>query len=117
MQKIVQSPYEILGLPIDAKPDLVKKQYKLLIRKFPPEQKPVEFNEIRTAYDKITTELFSENPKTIFPLYQYVLKAQKEQATSSKDRAIAASQDLLKGFETPFNTHFELEKFLDTITL
>jgi preprotein translocase subunit Sec63 len=117
MQKIVQSPYEILGLPIDAKPDLVKKQYKLLIRKFPPEQKPVEFNEIRTAYDRITTELFSENPKTVFPLYQHVLKAQNEQAISSDVRAIAASQDLLKGFETPFNTHFELEKILDTITL
>jgi curved DNA-binding protein CbpA len=110
MRELIQSPYEILELPLNAPAEQVKKQYKLLIRKFPPEQKPTEFNQIRQAYDMLVTEFFRK--KDIFPLYQSAIV---QQAALGKAIRKPVIQDLLKVFETPFNTHFEIEKILDTI--
>ncbi len=113
MREITQSPYEVLELPVNASTDVVKKQYKSLIRRFPPEQNPEEFTKIRTAYDQIKSELFSK--KSLFPLYKTALNqvSQKSNTTPS----VSPHEKLLVVFETPFNTPFELEKLLDSIVL
>jgi DnaJ-class molecular chaperone len=111
MSILIQSPYEVLELPLNAPAEQVKKQYKLLIRKFPPEQKPEEFNRIRQAYDMLVTDLFRK--KAIFPLYQSAI-VQQEAFVMPVPQPV--QQDLFKVFETPFNTHFEIEKILDTIS-
>jgi DnaJ-class molecular chaperone len=111
MRTLIQSPYEVLELPLNAPAEQVKKQYKLLIRKFPPEQKPEEFNRIRQAYDMLVTELFRK--KSVFPLYQSAILQQEAFEVPVRK---PIQQDLLNVFETPFNTHFEIEKILDTIS-
>jgi curved DNA-binding protein CbpA len=109
--EIINSPYEVLDLPVNASLDVVKKQYKTLIRLFPPEQNPDEFNKIRMAYDQINTELF--NKRVAFPRYKKAIGYAKEKATPS-----VSGIDLITTlFETPFNTHFELEKLLEDIVI
>lgn len=105
----VQSPYEILDLPVNAPLDVVKRQYKLMIRKYPPEQNPDEFSQIRKAYDEINTGLFSAKGK--FPLYKKALNSQKDTPS------VSSLDMILQVFETPFNTHFELEKLLEDIVI
>ncbi len=105
----VQSPYEILDLPVNAPLDVVKRQYKLMIRKYPPEQDPDAFNNIRRAYDQINSELFA--PKQAFPRYK---KAMENQIETPSVNNLNIIQQV---FETPFNTHFELEKLLEDIEI
>jgi DnaJ-class molecular chaperone len=112
MRETIQSPYEVLDLPVNAATDVVKRQYKSMIRRFPPEQNPDEFNKIRTAYDQIKSELFAN--KSQFPLYKKVLN---HQLSKNDTPSVSQHEKLLVVFETPFNTPFELEKLLDSITL
>ncbi len=112
MKNTLQSPYEILDLPVNASLEVVKRQYKALIRQFPPEQNPEEFNKIRTAYDHIKSELFDK--KSIFPLYKKVLN---QQSDNSDMPLVSQHEKLITFFETPFNTAFELEKLLEGIVI
>ena len=112
MKEIIQSPYEILNLPVNATSEVVKKQYKSLIRQYPPEQNPEEFNKIRTAYDHIKSELFSK--RDTFPLYK---KISDIHSAITDTPSVSQHDKLLMFFETPFNTSFELEKLLDGIVI
>lgn len=112
MKNTLQSPYETLNLPVNASLEVVKRQYKALIRQFPPEQNPEEFNKIRTAYDHIKSDLFDK--KSIFPLYKKVLN---QQSANTGEPLVSQHEKLITFFETPFNTSFELEKLLDGIVI
>ena len=112
MRETIQSPYEVLDLPVNASIEVVKRQYKSLIRQFPPEQNPDEFNKIRMAYDHIKSELFEK--KSVFPLYKKVLNHQSQKIETP---SIPQHEKLLVFFETPFNTPFELEKLLESIVI
>lgn len=104
-----QSPYERLDLPVNAPLNVVKRQYKSLIRQFSPEHFPDEFNEIRLAYDKINSQLF--DVQRIFPRYKKALGKENQTSTPS-----VLSLDIIQQvFETPFNTYFELEHLLADI--
>ena len=113
MNETIQSPYEILGLSLQPSLESVKRQYKSLIRQFPPEQHPEKFNDIRTAYDEVKMGLFAE--RRHFPLYKKAVTLNDSQA--GDEPATPQYDKLLSVFETPFNTHFELEKLLDSITI
>jgi hypothetical protein len=48
-----QNPYELLGVAPNASPDVIKRAYSSLIRRFKPDQFPAEFERIRAAYDAV----------------------------------------------------------------
>lgn len=48
--------YEVLELEVDASIDEVKKAYKTLLRKHPPEKDPDEFKKIRNAYEVLSNQ-------------------------------------------------------------
>lgn len=47
------NPYDVLGLPLDADDDVVRRRYLELTRQFPPEQHPEKFATVRAAYEKL----------------------------------------------------------------
>jgi tetratricopeptide (TPR) repeat protein len=49
-----RDPYEVLGVPRDADPRTVKAAYFALVREFPPETHPAEFQELRDAYEVLS---------------------------------------------------------------
>jgi hypothetical protein len=106
-----QPPYELLNLPLDASQATIKKQYKLLIRQFPPEKYPDEFNNIRAAYEALTTNFF-DKPKLFFP-YKRAIESQATQY----DPSVNVLQILTTAFETPFDTSLELEKLLENLDI
>jgi preprotein translocase subunit Sec63 len=50
---MLRDPYEVLGLPQDAGPEEIRRQYLALVRQYPPEREPQRFAEIREAYDNL----------------------------------------------------------------
>jgi hypothetical protein len=48
-----QNPYELLGVEANAPQDVIKRAYSRLIRRFKPDQFPVQFERIRAAYDSV----------------------------------------------------------------
>ena len=52
---MAKKDYEILGLPEDADEKAVKRAYFKLVRQFSPEKDPERFQEIREAYENITS--------------------------------------------------------------
>ena len=56
MNTSMKTPYEILGISEDCNNDTVKKGYLGMVKQFPPERFPDDFQRIRNAYEKIKTE-------------------------------------------------------------
>ena len=52
----MKTPYEILGISEDCNDKIVKQGYLLMVKQFPPERFPEDFQRIRHAYEKIKTE-------------------------------------------------------------
>lgn len=50
---MVETAHEVLGLPADADEEQVRQRYLELVRLHPPDQDPVRFAEIRSAYDQL----------------------------------------------------------------
>ncbi|MCI5212369.1 MAG: J domain-containing protein, partial [Candidatus Electrothrix sp. ATG2] len=52
----MKTPYEILGISEECDDKTVKQGYLLMVKQFPPERFPEDFQRIRHAYEKIKTE-------------------------------------------------------------
>ena len=52
----MKTPYEILGITEDCNDETVKQGYLFMVRRFPPERFPEDFQRIRHAYERIKTE-------------------------------------------------------------
>ncbi len=52
----MKTPYEILGISKDCNDKIVKQGYLFMVKQFPPERFPEDFQRIRHAYEKIKTE-------------------------------------------------------------
>jgi curved DNA-binding protein CbpA len=52
----MKTPYEILGISENCNDETVKQGYLLMVKQFPPERFPEDFQRIRNAYEKIKTE-------------------------------------------------------------
>ena len=52
----MKTPYEILGLSEGCNDETVKRGYLVMVKQFPPERFPEDFQRIRHAYEKIKTE-------------------------------------------------------------
>ena len=52
----MKTPYEILGISEKCNDKTVKQGYLLMVKQFPPERFPEDFQRIRHAYEKIKTE-------------------------------------------------------------
>jgi len=52
----MKTPYEILGISEDCDDEIVKKGYLGMVRQFPPERFPDDFQRIRNAYEQIKTD-------------------------------------------------------------
>nr|WP_320010805.1 J domain-containing protein [uncultured Desulfobulbus sp.] len=50
------SPYEILEVSADADDAQIKKAYLALVRRYPPERSPVEFQRVYQAYELVKDE-------------------------------------------------------------
>ncbi|NJM47333.1 MAG: molecular chaperone DnaJ [Alkalinema sp. RU_4_3] len=50
----MNSPHEILGIPIDASPAQAKAAYHAKLRAFPAHTHPTEFKAIRSAYEALS---------------------------------------------------------------
>ncbi|HHD64581.1 MAG TPA: hypothetical protein ENK96_09525 [Desulfobulbaceae bacterium] len=52
----MKTPFEILNIPGDSGDDAVKKGYLAMVKQFPPERFPDEFQRICSAYEMVKTE-------------------------------------------------------------
>ncbi len=52
----MKTPFEILNIPRESGDDAVKKGYLAMVKRFPPERFPDEFQRICTAYEAVKTE-------------------------------------------------------------
>ena len=50
---MVSDPYFVLDLPADADDEAIRRKYLELVRRFPPEQNPECFAEVRAAYEAL----------------------------------------------------------------
>lgn len=50
---VSDDPFEVLGVPRDVTDKDLKKRYFALLRQYPPETSPDEFNQIQRAYDEL----------------------------------------------------------------
>lgn len=50
---VSDDPFEVLGVPRDVSDKDLKKRYFQLLRQYPPETSPNEFNQIQRAYDEL----------------------------------------------------------------
>ncbi len=51
----MKTPFEILDISEDSEDEIVKKAYLRMVKRYPPERCPEEFQRIRTAYERIRT--------------------------------------------------------------
>jgi curved DNA-binding protein CbpA len=51
----MKTPFEILNIPLEATDEDVREGYLRLVRQYPPERFPMEFQRIRAAFEKIKT--------------------------------------------------------------
>ena len=49
----MNDPYAILGVPVDADDDAIRRRYLALVKQFPPESAGTQFAAIRQAYDRL----------------------------------------------------------------
>lgn len=47
------NPYRVLGIPLDADDDTVRRSYLRLLHRFPPQREPEAFKRIRAAYETL----------------------------------------------------------------
>lgn len=52
----MKNPFRILDLPEKCNDQEVKKAYLQMVKRYPPEQYPERFRDIRSAFDSIKTE-------------------------------------------------------------
>lgn len=52
----METPYEVLGVEVDAGDEAIKKAYLRKVREFPPERNAEAFRRIRKAYELIETD-------------------------------------------------------------
>jgi len=52
----MKTPFELLEIAEDSDDAAVKKSYLMMVKRFPPERFPAEFQRIREAYETIRTE-------------------------------------------------------------
>lgn len=52
----MKTPYAVLDVPEDADDDRIKKAYLAMVRRYPPERCPEEFQKVYAAYELIRTE-------------------------------------------------------------
>ena len=51
----MKTPFEILDIPEDSDDTTIKKAYLRMVKRYPPERFPGDFQRIRTAYERIKT--------------------------------------------------------------
>ena len=51
----MKTPFEILDIPEDSDDKIVKKAYLRMVKRYPPERFPNDFQRIRTAYERTRT--------------------------------------------------------------
>jgi DnaJ-domain-containing protein 1 len=47
------NPYEILGVPVDASEQEIRRAYLSKVKEFPPDQSPQNFEGVRDAYETL----------------------------------------------------------------
>ena len=52
----MKTPFEILDIPEDSNDKAVKKAYLQMVKRYPPERFPADFQRIRTSYEQIRTQ-------------------------------------------------------------
>jgi len=52
----MKTPFEILNIPEDSSDEAVKKGYLAMVKQFPPERFPNEFQRICASYETVKTE-------------------------------------------------------------
>lgn len=101
-----QSPYEVLQIEPNSSAKDIKKQYKRMVRKYPPEQYPEKFMDISNAYEFFTK--VTDKPISSFPLY----RNQIEEDTAQTEKKEDIRSHLSTYFETPYSTIFEIKQLL-----
>jgi len=93
---IKETPYQVLGLKGDFEFSDIKKNYKQLVRKYPPQTEPEMIAKIRDAYDSLTNEEYYEQSIENDLFVYTLINTQKEM------NEIDNIKYLTTIFETPF---------------
>lgn len=52
----MKTPFEILDIPEDSNDKAIKKAYLQMVKRYPPERFPADFQRIRTSYEQVRTQ-------------------------------------------------------------
>ncbi len=79
----MKTPFEILNIAVDSDDDAIRKAYLGMVRQFPPERFPEEFQRVRTAYESIKTA----RDRLRYELFDYSMPDMHELAADIKAKA------------------------------
>jgi len=92
-----KTPYQILGIMMDASESEIKAAYFAQVRQFPPERHPQQFKEIQTAYDCLRKP--QQRMKTDFSLFRPTVELSETFWQQSFDVAVHREDLLRLAFE------------------
>ena len=102
----MKTPYEILGVEPDADDEQIKSAYIALVKRFPPERDPSEFQKIykgykliKTAEDRLRYTLFHCSRPTVAELVEVLLdKSKANSKTTNPENIEVRLQESLESF-------------------
>ncbi|MBF0245015.1 MAG: DnaJ domain-containing protein [Planctomycetes bacterium] len=94
----MKTPYAVLDVIEDADDEQIKKAYLAMVRRYPPERCPDEFQKVYAAYELIRTE---EN-RIAYRLFHCELPTTQEIAALVLQAGPGGSQPAAKDFRTMF---------------
>ncbi|EKN63142.1 DnaJ domain-containing protein [Schinkia azotoformans] len=108
----VENHYKVLGLRSNSRPERIKENYIKLVKEFPPEQHPEEFERIRRAYevlrDPIKRQEYNLIRKFGGSLEQLAEEANEYMQQENWDKAEALFFDILKVAPDMIGAHMGL---------
>lgn len=109
MNKIKESPYELLEISENGDLTKLKQKYIELVRRYPPETHPEEFMKIREAFDHIN----KPTEAAFDAIYLYKNKIMHLFDEKQKDSSELSSDNLKDIFEVPFAVEAEIKMMID----
>jgi DnaJ-class molecular chaperone len=94
---MAKSCHRVLGVPMDADEATVRKAYLELVRRYPPEQCPAEFAEVRAAYEAL-----------IDPMKYLKRQILKPDASDSLEDIATQLRERIRGNRIPLDTLLSL---------
>ena len=107
----MKTPYAVLDVSEDADDDRIKKAYLAMVRRYPPERCPQEFQKVYAAYELIRTE----ESRIAYRLFHCEMPTTEEIAALVLPAGPTGSQPAPKDFTAQFAR--DLQRFCNGLKI